>query len=92
MSICGNLSRRFAAWSPEEGRRKQTPPHTGDGEGGEPSVGRSLLAPLADPGKVTVLSPAPIRGVLRPCSGGTRFAGALDSAIDRRSADGEQFG
>jgi len=41
---------------------------------------------------VTVLSPAPIGRVLRPCSGGTRFAGALDSAIDRRSADGEQFG
>ena len=41
---------------------------------------------------VTVLSAAPIRRVLRPCSGGTRFAGALDSAIDRRSADGEQFG
>jgi hypothetical protein len=30
--------------------------------------------------------------VLRPCSGGTRFAGALDSAIYRRSADGELFG
>ena len=41
---------------------------------------------------VTVLSQAPIGRVLRPCSGGTRFAGALDSAIDRRSADGEQFG
>ena len=41
---------------------------------------------------VTVLSPAPIGRVLRPGSGGIRFAGALDSAIDRRSADGEQFG
>jgi len=40
---------------------------------------------------VTVLSPAPIGSVLRRCSGGTRFAGALDSAIDRRSANGEQF-
>ena len=39
---------------------------------------------------VTVLSPAAIRirGVLRTCSGGTEFAGALDGAIDRRSADG----
>jgi hypothetical protein len=40
----------------------------------------------------TVLSPAPIRSVLRPCSGGTTFAGALDSAIDRRPADGEHSG
>src|SRR5450759_3621517 len=47
----------------------------------------SLVGVLA-----TVLSPASIRRVLRPGSGGIRFAGALDSAIDRRSADGEQFG
>ena len=47
---------------------------------------------LGDGVLVTVLSPAPIRGVLRPCSGGIGFAGALDSAIGRRSADGGQFG
>ena len=33
---------------------------------------------------VTVLSPAAIRRVLRLCSGGTGFAGALDGAVDRR--------
>jgi len=39
---------------------------------------------------VTVLSPAAIRirRVLRTCSGGTEFAGALDGAIDGRSVDG----
>ena len=52
----------------------------------------STTGPQGDGVLVTVLSPAPIRRVLRPCSGGIGFAGALDSAIDRRSADGEQFG
>ncbi len=36
---------------------------------------------------VTVLSRAPIRGVLRQCSGRTGFAGVLDSAIEDRPGE-----
>ena len=44
---------------------------------------------------VTVLSPAPIRRVLRPCSGGTVFGRHrvcwCVGQRDRRSADGERL-